>query len=88
MINRISSLILVLFSLATVSFSFPGTLDPFFGTGGVSIFALQFAKMHGARVLATSSSDEKLARVRNLGAEETINYKKTPDWDKEVGGEE
>ena len=54
------------------------------GTGGVSIFALQFAKMHGARVLATSSSDEKLARVRNLGAEETINYKKTPDWDKEV----
>jgi NADPH:quinone reductase-like Zn-dependent oxidoreductase len=54
------------------------------GTGGVSIFALQFAKMHGARVIATSSSDEKLARVRALGADETINYKKTPDWDKEV----
>jgi NADPH:quinone reductase-like Zn-dependent oxidoreductase len=54
------------------------------GTGGVSIFALQFAKMHGARVIATSSSDEKLARVRQLGADETINYKKTPDWDKEV----
>jgi NADPH:quinone reductase-like Zn-dependent oxidoreductase len=54
------------------------------GTGGVSIFALQFAKMHGARVIATSSSDEKLARVRKLGADETINYKKTPDWDKEV----
>ncbi|PYJ55506.1 MAG: NAD(P)-dependent alcohol dehydrogenase [Verrucomicrobia bacterium] len=54
------------------------------GTGGVSIFALQFAKMHGARVIATSSSDEKLARVRELGADETINYKKTPDWDKEV----
>jgi NADPH:quinone reductase-like Zn-dependent oxidoreductase len=54
------------------------------GTGGVSIFALQFAKMHGARVIATSSSDEKLARARKLGADETINYKKTPDWDKEV----
>lgn len=54
------------------------------GTGGVSIFALQFAKMHGARVIAMSSSDEKLARVRELGADETINYKKAPDWDKEV----
>lgn len=54
------------------------------GTGGVAIFALQFAKMHGARVIATSSSDEKLARVRELGADKTINYKKTPDWDKEV----
>jgi NADPH:quinone reductase-like Zn-dependent oxidoreductase len=54
------------------------------GTGGVSIFAVQFAKMHGARVIATSSSDEKLAGVRKLGADETINYKKTPDWDKEV----
>jgi NADPH:quinone reductase-like Zn-dependent oxidoreductase len=54
------------------------------GTGGVSIFAVQFAKMQGARVIATSSSDEKLARVRKLGADETINYKKTPDWDKEV----
>jgi NADPH:quinone reductase-like Zn-dependent oxidoreductase len=54
------------------------------GTGAVSIFALQFAKMHGARVIATSSSDAKLARVRELGADETINYKKTPDWDAEV----
>jgi NADPH:quinone reductase-like Zn-dependent oxidoreductase len=54
------------------------------GTGGVSMFAIQFAKMHGARVLATSSSDDKLARVRKLGVEETINYKKEPDWDKEV----
>ncbi|MHA3772393.1 zinc-dependent alcohol dehydrogenase family protein [Verrucomicrobiota bacterium sgz303538] len=54
------------------------------GTGGVSIFALQFAKLHGARVIATSSSDEKLARARELGADETINYKTTPDWDKEV----
>ena len=54
------------------------------GTGGVSVFALQFAKMHGARVIATSSSDEKLARVRELGADETVNYRRTPDWDKEV----
>lgn len=54
------------------------------GTGGVSVFALQFAKMHGARVVATSSSDEKLERVRELGADETVNYKRTPDWDKEV----
>jgi NADPH:quinone reductase-like Zn-dependent oxidoreductase len=54
------------------------------GTGGVSIFAVQFAKLQGARVIATSSSDEKLALVRKLGADETINYQKTPDWDKEV----
>jgi NADPH:quinone reductase-like Zn-dependent oxidoreductase len=52
------------------------------GTGGVSLFALQFAKAHGARVIATSSSNEKLARVKNLGADETINYKATPDWEK------
>jgi len=54
------------------------------GTGGVSIFALQFAKMHGARVIITSSSDAKLARAKALGADETINYRSTPDWDKEV----
>jgi len=54
------------------------------GTGGVSIFALQLAKAHGARVIATSSSDAKLARVRELGADETISYRTTPDWDKEV----
>ncbi|MDB6153952.1 MAG: alcohol dehydrogenase, partial [Chthoniobacteraceae bacterium] len=54
------------------------------GTGGVSIFALQFAKMHGARVIMTSSSDEKLAHARDLGADLLINYKKTPDWEKEV----
>ncbi len=54
------------------------------GTGGVSVFAVQFAKMHGARVIITSSSDEKLERARGLGADETINYRATPDWDKEV----
>jgi NADPH:quinone reductase-like Zn-dependent oxidoreductase len=52
------------------------------GTGGVSIFALQFAKMAGARVIVTSSSDEKLERARALGADETINYAKTPEWAK------
>jgi NADPH:quinone reductase-like Zn-dependent oxidoreductase len=54
------------------------------GTGGVSIFGLQFAKLHGARVIITSSSDEKLARAKALGADETINYKTHPEWDKEV----
>jgi len=54
------------------------------GTGGVSIFALQFAKMHGARVIVTSSSDQKLAKARDLGADEMINYRKIADWDKEV----
>ena len=54
------------------------------GTGGVSVFALQFAKMHGAHVIVTSSSDKKLEKARALGADEIINYKKTPDWDKEV----
>ncbi|WP_447926615.1 zinc-dependent alcohol dehydrogenase family protein [Vreelandella sp. EE27] len=54
------------------------------GTGGVSIFALQFAKMMGARVIATSSSNEKLERLREMGAEHTINYKETPEWGKEV----
>ena len=54
------------------------------GTGGVSIVALQFALMTGARVIATSSSDEKLERVRKLGPVEGINYASTPDWDQRV----
>jgi NADPH:quinone reductase-like Zn-dependent oxidoreductase len=54
------------------------------GTGGVSLFALQIARMHGARVIVTSSSDDKLARARALGADETINYRTTPNWDDEV----
>ncbi len=52
------------------------------GTGGVSIFGLQFAKAAGARVIATSSSDEKLARLKDLGADHCINYKETPEWGK------
>jgi len=54
------------------------------GTGGVSLFALQFAKLHGARVIVTSSSDEKLQRAIELGADEGINYLSTPEWGKAV----
>lgn len=54
------------------------------GTGGVSLFGLQFAKAQGARVIVTSSSDEKLQRARAMGADELINYKRTPQWDEEV----
>lgn len=52
------------------------------GTGGVSLFALQFAKMHGAEVIITSSSDEKLVRAKALGADHTINYREDADWHK------
>ncbi len=54
------------------------------GTGGVSIFALQLAKAAGARCIITSSSDEKLERARALGADEGINYRAEPEWDKRV----
>lgn len=50
------------------------------GTGGVSIFALQFAKALGATVIATSSSDEKLERLRALGADHLVNYRSDPEW--------
>lgn len=50
------------------------------GTGGVSLFAVQFARLLGARVIATSSSDEKLQRLRELGASDLINYRSTPAW--------
>lgn len=54
------------------------------GTGGVSIFALQFAKLMGARAIIISSSDAKLERAKALGAAHTINYRTTPDWDRAV----
>jgi len=54
------------------------------GTGGVSIFALQFAKAAGAEVIITSSSDEKLDRARQLGADHLVNYKSTPNWAEEA----
>ncbi|WP_458095102.1 zinc-dependent alcohol dehydrogenase family protein [Roseomonas sp. WA12] len=58
----------------------PGDTVLALGTGGVSIFALQLAKRAGARVIITSSSDEKLERARALGADETINYRAEPEW--------
>jgi NADPH:quinone reductase-like Zn-dependent oxidoreductase len=54
------------------------------GTGGVSVFALQFAHALGCRTIVTSSSDEKLARAQALGADERINYRVREDWDKAV----
>ncbi|WP_193161622.1 zinc-dependent alcohol dehydrogenase family protein [Microbulbifer hainanensis] len=62
----------------------PGSTVLLLGTGGVSIMALQLAKAAGMRVLITSSSDEKLARARELGAHGTINYRSTPEWQQEV----
>jgi NADPH:quinone reductase-like Zn-dependent oxidoreductase len=54
------------------------------GTGGVSVFGLQFAAAAGARPLITSSSDAKLERAKSMGAVATVNYKTTPDWEKPV----
>ncbi|CAG9177203.1 zinc-dependent alcohol dehydrogenase family protein [Cupriavidus pinatubonensis] len=62
----------------------PGETVLVLGTGGVSVFALQFAKAAGARVIATSSSDEKLDRLRELGADCLINYRKTVQWGETV----
>ena len=58
----------------------PGSTVLVQGSGGVSVFALQFAKAAGARVIATSSSDAKLERLKALGADELINYKDVPAW--------
>ena len=69
----------------------PGATVLIQGTGGVSIFALQFARLRGARVLGISSSDEKLERARSLGLDEGLNYLDKPDWDRwvleQTGGE-
>ncbi|MDB4933326.1 MAG: alcohol dehydrogenase, partial [Labilithrix sp.] len=69
----------------------PGATVVVLGTGGVSIFAAQLALAAGLRVIATSSSDAKIARLRELGVADVINYRTTPDWQKEVlrltGGE-
>ncbi len=54
------------------------------GTGGVSIFALQFASVYGCRTIITSSSDDKLNRAEELGANDLINYREREDWDKAV----
>lgn len=62
----------------------PGDTVLLLGTGGVSILGLQLAKAAGLRAIITSSSDDKLARARELGADETINYRTTPEWQDEV----
>ena len=54
------------------------------GTGGVSVFAVQLAKLSGAHVISTSGSDDKIAKLHDLGADETINYKTREDWDTAV----
>jgi NADPH:quinone reductase-like Zn-dependent oxidoreductase len=64
----------------------PGQTVLTLGSGGVSTFAIKFAALGGARVIATSSSDEKLARLRAAGAADTINYRTTTDWGAAVAG--
>jgi NADPH:quinone reductase-like Zn-dependent oxidoreductase len=71
-------------ALVTRGHTKPGEFVLLQGTGGVSIIGLQLATAMGAKGVITSSSDEKLARARALGAVATINYKTTPDWDKAV----
>jgi NADPH:quinone reductase-like Zn-dependent oxidoreductase len=62
----------------------PGQTVLLQGSGGVSVFALHFAKMAGARIIITSSSDAKLERLRSMGAHAGVNYRTTPEWDKPV----
>lgn len=62
----------------------PGETVVTLGTGGVSVFAFQWAKLLGARVAITSSSDDKLARLRALGADVIVNYRARPDWHEAV----
>lgn len=62
----------------------PGDTVLTLGSGGVSVFAIQFARMFGARVIATTSSDAKADKLRALGSHEIINYTTHPEWDKEV----
>ena len=62
----------------------PGDTVLLLGTGGVSIFAMQFCKAMGVRTIVTSSSDAKLDRARALGADETVNYRDNPAWEKAV----
>jgi NADPH:quinone reductase-like Zn-dependent oxidoreductase len=78
-------------ALFSASHTQPGDTVLIEGTGGVSIFALQFARMAGARVLGISSSDEKLERAKALGLDAGLNYRTHPDWEKwvleQTGGE-
>lgn len=78
-------------ALFTASETQPGNTVLIQGTGGVSVFALQLAKLAGARVIGISSSDEKLERAKELGLDAGLNYRTTPDWEKwaldQSGGE-
>lgn len=65
----------------------PGMKVLVLGSGGVSMLALQLARAGGCEVIATSSSDDKLAQIRKLGAAQTVNYKSTPEWGAFVGRE-
>lgn len=67
-------------AIATHGRTRPGDHVLIQGTGGVALFALAFARLHGAHVTVISSSDDKLDRVRAMGADATINYRSTPDW--------
>lgn len=71
-------------ALFVTGHAIPGSTVLLLGTGGVSIWALQLAKAAGLRVIVTSSSDEKLARARSLGADATINDRSTPEWQDEA----
>jgi NADPH:quinone reductase-like Zn-dependent oxidoreductase len=71
-------------ALSTFGAVRPGETVVVLGTGGVALFALQFARLLGARVLVTSSSDHKLARAKEFGAAAGINYRLTPDWPRAV----
>jgi NADPH:quinone reductase-like Zn-dependent oxidoreductase len=71
-------------ALVTRGHTAPGDYVLLQGTGGVSILGLQLAVALGAKPVITSSSDDKLARARKLGAVATVNYKSTPEWDKAV----
>ena len=62
----------------------PGETVLALGTGGVSIFALQLVRMAGGKIIITSSSDDKIARARELGAHDAVNYSTHPDWEKRV----
>ena len=73
-------------ALVTTSGTAAGDIVLVLGTGGVSVFALQFAKALGATVIVTSSSDEKLAHAKELGADHGINYQATPEWGAAVKG--
>jgi NADPH:quinone reductase-like Zn-dependent oxidoreductase len=72
------------YSLMDVGHLQPGQTVLVQGTGGVSIFAAQIAAAHGARVIATSSSDANLAKVKALGVSDGVNYRTHPDWEQEV----